>query len=478
MPISTPDVQVAPRPSEDPTVGTVSRQVDPAEAVARIAAAQRGRLLRFHRRRLRWEDLEDCYSQATLELVARSRRAPFESNDHIRNALEQKMLSRIEDKRRAIGGRSAIESAIARAVPVDVPECGIGDLEDRGATVESQVLIRSEMRRLREVLSDLTRDQQLVLGSQVYVDMPPGEFCAQYGWSMEKYRKVAQRARIKLRVLVEEYEVGDRCRRLEPDVLAMCAGVAEGAALARARAHVANCQTCARTVADLDRAARSVAALLPVPGAVAIGGGARLAGLWTALRRAAAVLRHPLAESGAGSGAGVAGGSMAGVGAVKVGLAAICVAGAASSYAVCAHLGVLAWVGGEHHAYTASRAPHATRSLVDTRAGAHRHDARRKAGATTHTVAVSAQLAPVAPAAALAVRRRVATRVSALVQIRREFGNPPARVAAFGSASTRGPSIGSTLAAARSPVHAPTAGIAAQSPAAVSQTQTEFGFEK
>ena len=70
-------------------MGLASRDVDgdPAEAVAQIAAARRGRLLRVYRRRLRWEDLEDCYSQATLELVTRSRRAPFVSYQHILNAM-------------------------------------------------------------------------------------------------------------------------------------------------------------------------------------------------------------------------------------------------------------------------------------------------------------------------------------------------------------------------------------------------------
>src|SRR5579864_1062005 len=126
-------------PSEEPVMGLGLDvgAADPAEAVARIAVAQRPRLLRFYRRRLRFEDLEDCYSQATLELVARSRRSPFVSPAHILNALEQKFRSRIEDRRRAIGGRSAIEAAIARAVPVDAPPSGAAELEDRAAAVES-----------------------------------------------------------------------------------------------------------------------------------------------------------------------------------------------------------------------------------------------------------------------------------------------------------------------------------------------------
>jgi len=449
-------VPVATGSSEKPTMALATRDVggDPAEQVARVAADRRGRLLRVHRRRLRWEDLEDCYSQATLELVARSRRSPFLSNEHVQNALEQKFLSRIEDRRRAIGGRSAIEAALARAVPVDAPEHAAGDLEDRGAAVENRVIARAELRRLREVIADLNRDQQLVLASQVCVDMGVGEFCSRFGWSVEKYRKVAQRARAKLRVLVEEYERGDRCRRLEPDLLALSAGVADGESLARARAHVRNCPACARVVGDLDRAARSVAALLPAPGAIALGGGVavKLAGVWAGVRRIAAVVRHPIAETSAGGGAGVAGGGMAGVGALKVGLAAVCVAGAAGSYAVCARLGVLPGVG-----------------IVRPPAQVER--------ARAHTVhrSPSVRVAPLRESLRAGVVRAVPlpaparpAHVSAIVQIRREFGVPPAHAAA---------SVGGAVVPATA-----TANRAVQVPAAtaaeVSQTQAEFGFEK
>jgi DNA-directed RNA polymerase specialized sigma24 family protein len=434
---------------------------DPAEAVAQIAAARRGRLLRVHRRRLRWEDLEDCYSQATLELLARSRRSPFISQAHVLNALEQKFLSRIEDRRRAIGGRSAIETAIARAVPVDAPDRLAGELEDRGAAVENQVMARGELRRLREVIADLSRDQQLVLASQVTVDMEVGEFCARFGWSVEKYRKVAQRARAKLRVLVQEYECGDRCRRLEPDLLAMSAGVAEGESLTRARAHVANCSACARTVRDLDRAARSVAALLPPPSAVLAGGAlaAKLAAVGAGLRRAAAVVRHPLSEAGlGGGGAGVAGGGVAGVGALKVGLAAVCVAGAAGGLAVCVRFGVLPSVGLPLPA-------------------AHAAVVRRTAVHGQPRVTVSLPLTPAREAVVVlsrgggAARPDRRARVSAITQIRREFGARPAHAASA-------PSLAPAVAQAAAP--APAAGGPATpgGRAELKQTQAEFGFEK
>jgi hypothetical protein len=53
---------------------------DPAEVVAAVAAAKREVLLRVHRHRLRREDLEDAYAQASLELVVLARRGrPFAS---------------------------------------------------------------------------------------------------------------------------------------------------------------------------------------------------------------------------------------------------------------------------------------------------------------------------------------------------------------------------------------------------------------
>ncbi len=46
---------------------------DTAEVLAIVASARRALLLRVHRHRLRPQDLEDCYSQATLELLVHVR---------------------------------------------------------------------------------------------------------------------------------------------------------------------------------------------------------------------------------------------------------------------------------------------------------------------------------------------------------------------------------------------------------------------
>ena len=58
----------------------------PLEEVARVAHAKREVLLRAYRHLLRREDLEDCYSQATLELLAYARRGgTFADASHLGN---------------------------------------------------------------------------------------------------------------------------------------------------------------------------------------------------------------------------------------------------------------------------------------------------------------------------------------------------------------------------------------------------------
>jgi hypothetical protein len=89
---------------------------DAAEALADVLAAKRDVLLRVHRHRLPHEDLEDCLSQAALELVGRARAGALADERHIANALEQKFLSRITDRQSAHAGRSAIAAATHDAV--------------------------------------------------------------------------------------------------------------------------------------------------------------------------------------------------------------------------------------------------------------------------------------------------------------------------------------------------------------------------
>jgi hypothetical protein len=177
-------------------------RVDPVEEVAIVAHARRELLLRAHGFRLRREDLEDCYSQATLELMLRARHGRFFAGQrHLANAIEQRFLSRIHDRRRALAGRSPIQAALEGARPLSDPtleEAGVVDLR---AEIERLVMLRHELQRIPPLAQRLSFDQRLVLASQI-AQVPAGEFCTRYGWSAEKYRKVAQRARARLRHLM------------------------------------------------------------------------------------------------------------------------------------------------------------------------------------------------------------------------------------------------------------------------------------
>jgi DNA-directed RNA polymerase specialized sigma24 family protein len=168
--------------------------------MALVAQARRDLLLRAHRHRLRREDLEDCYSQATLELLAQLRRGgSFFTRAHMANVLEQRFLSRIHDRRRALGGRSPAQAALDCALPLGGCDEGSIEVADVRAEIERLVMLRMELRSLGRIVRDLTPDQRLVLTSRIDSGMECVEFCHHFGWSKEKYRKVAQRARARLR---------------------------------------------------------------------------------------------------------------------------------------------------------------------------------------------------------------------------------------------------------------------------------------
>lgn len=161
----------------------------------------------MHARRLRREDLEDCYSQTALELISRAREgAPYVSAPHIARVLEQRFVSRIHDRRRALEGRSAAQAAFEQALASDLFG-GTGEqVVDRQADLHRLVEMRMELQRIAGLLQDLTPDQRDVLASQIYQRVECAEFCAQRGWTHEKYRKVAQRGRARLRELMDAPE--------------------------------------------------------------------------------------------------------------------------------------------------------------------------------------------------------------------------------------------------------------------------------
>jgi DNA-directed RNA polymerase specialized sigma24 family protein len=181
---------------------------DPAEEVALIARAKRELLLRVHRHRLRREDLEDCYSQATVELIANARTGSrFSSRLHLANVLEQRFLSRVQDRRRALAGRSPMQAALETSVPLGGSEDTEIEIVDRRADPVQLTILRQELRDVQALARQLTSDQQLALVCEIGLQMERGEICRRFGWSDEKYRKVAQRARARLRQLMAEDSV-------------------------------------------------------------------------------------------------------------------------------------------------------------------------------------------------------------------------------------------------------------------------------
>ena len=166
-------------------------------------------LLRSHRHRLRREDLEDCYSQAMLELVYYARRgAVFSSARHLANVIEQRFVSRVGDRRRALSGRSPMQAACETALSLDGPDGAQIEVADTRTEPERVVIARQDLRRLRLLLRELTPDQRLVLASQL-LEVECVEFCRHHGWTSEKYRKVAQRARARLRLMMMAAGDGD-----------------------------------------------------------------------------------------------------------------------------------------------------------------------------------------------------------------------------------------------------------------------------
>ncbi|HEY3865503.1 MAG TPA: hypothetical protein VGL54_05405 [Solirubrobacteraceae bacterium] len=187
-------------------------RTDQAREMALVAHARRELLLRSHRHRLRREDLEDCFSQATLELLAHARKGGGSGAEsvqmtraHMANVLEQRFISRIHDRLRALRGRSPAQAVLDHALPLGDGANGI-EVADVRAEIEPLVMLRLDLRSIGRLIGELSADQRLLLVSLADTGIGCAEFCDRYGWSSEKYRKVSQRARARLRALLEACE--------------------------------------------------------------------------------------------------------------------------------------------------------------------------------------------------------------------------------------------------------------------------------
>ncbi|HEY3829354.1 MAG TPA: hypothetical protein VGL57_09170 [Solirubrobacteraceae bacterium] len=180
--------------------------MDPVEQLALVARAKREVLLRVYGHRLRGQDLEDCYSQATLELLSAMQAGRrFEGRAHLANALELRFVSRVRDRRRALSGRSPLCTALEQALPLGVGVEHEVEVEDPRAEIHPQVVRRLELGLIIKLAAGLTPDQRLALAGELS-ECERAELCRRLGWSAEKYRKVAQRGRRRLRALLEALE--------------------------------------------------------------------------------------------------------------------------------------------------------------------------------------------------------------------------------------------------------------------------------
>lgn len=295
---------------------------DPAGLVAEVAAGKRAVLLGSYEGRLEREELEDCLSQATFELIRGVRAGRcFEGAEHVANALELRFRSRIVDQYRARSARPAVVALDREG------EEGLV-LEDPAPRFERGVEARFELARLRELVGELSADEQRVLALQA-AGVPRGEICARLGWKLERYRSTARRATQKLSCLVAATDRGERCRELTLPLYAWVAGVASEQEARRLAVHVGNCPGCRAEAAALRRARQQLAELLPWP-VLVVGGG--LLG-WLAERasgsrtRLSGLIARDVPNR-VGHPESAAGGALAGGGAAKAVVAACLAAGA------------------------------------------------------------------------------------------------------------------------------------------------------
>lgn len=170
--------------------------------IAYIVIARSAVLLRTHSRKLRRSDLEECLSQAAFELIRAGRNGrSFECDGHIASSFDQRFLSRVADQQRALSGRSPRRAELERALSTQIDRDAPEGLQHRaaGTSLEETVFARDELAGVLRAARRLTADERIVVGSRLGVLGDRDEICAQHGWSPEKYRKLAQRGRDRLR---------------------------------------------------------------------------------------------------------------------------------------------------------------------------------------------------------------------------------------------------------------------------------------
>jgi hypothetical protein len=177
------------------------------ERVAHVVQAKRTGLLWAYRCTLRRADLEECFGQASMELIRYVRAGgTFSHVGHAAAALELRFLSRVQDRQRALAGRSPVQAVWEGALAAGSLGDSHTNVADVRCAVEELAMMRMELRLVPVLARELTPDQRLVLACQVGLQMGRVEFCELFGWSFAKFRKVAHRASERMRALSEQVD--------------------------------------------------------------------------------------------------------------------------------------------------------------------------------------------------------------------------------------------------------------------------------
>ncbi len=128
-----------------------------SQEMALVAQARRALLLRTHRHRLCKEDLEDCFSQATLELLAKAREGRRRWGLVPEPARTWRTCSSSASSRASTtiaarcGGRSPALAALAHARRLGDGADGF-EVADVRAEIERIVTLRTDLRSLGQVI--------------------------------------------------------------------------------------------------------------------------------------------------------------------------------------------------------------------------------------------------------------------------------------------------------------------------------------
>jgi RNA polymerase sigma factor (sigma-70 family) len=221
----------------------------------------RGYVLGVLRRRCGWLDEDErqaAFHDAYAVLLEKERDGRLDTA-----AMDVRQL-------RAYFTQTAINKALDEGKRAERKRCEpIGERAlaepDAGRTPEDLASASFDNARMREIVSELPKRAQTIVGLRFYFERSPEEIQDFLGISERAYRRELERT---LRRIADVYQLvrdDTYCDSRRSLILAYVAGIAGPGRTAKAREHLATCPGCAHWAADLRSVAERAAALLPLP---------------------------------------------------------------------------------------------------------------------------------------------------------------------------------------------------------------------